>query len=307
MRLISEPIILVGAPRSGTSILFHVLSSHPDLWSLYRESHSLMAGRYEPLRGGRDSHVLTEHDLDERAARELEAAYFRAAGNLEAAPRIAGRVVPLIARAKLAPWISRVGGSRKEPPIRLVEKTPENSFRIRFLRQLFPDARFVLVGRDPRASIASMYRGWHQPRKFKMSSLPSDFHIVGYRGSRWSFGLPPGWRSWSGRTLMEICALQWTSYVEHCLRDLGTDDPAVLRIRYEDLVRRPAEVLPAVADWARIDPQPLARFFEHLPVINTRTRPRPDKWRRLEAEIRSVLPIVEDAAARLGYDVRTRQ
>ena len=40
--LICDPIIIVGAPRSGTSMLFQALSTHPDLWSLYRESQRVL-------------------------------------------------------------------------------------------------------------------------------------------------------------------------------------------------------------------------------------------------------------------------
>ena len=125
-------------------------------------------------------------------------------------------------------------------PLRIVEKTPENSFRIPFLMKLFPDALFLYVIRDPRGSISSIYRGWHQPVKFKTYPLPSGFRIQGYAGTRWSFGLPPGWRSLEGSTLMEVCAFQWKAYNEACLQDLPFAHGNVLQVSYEDLVGAPA-------------------------------------------------------------------
>lgn len=296
---------MVGAPRSGTSILFHVLSTHPEIWSLYRESHAVIDRRYPPLASGRDSHVLTEEDVDEAGATALDHDFFRRLGNLEGGVGRKSRMIPLIARAKLAPWISRVGRSRKRPPIRMVEKTPENSFRIRFLRRVFPDGKFVFVARDPRGSIASIYRGWRQPRKFKTHRLPPGYEIEGYRGSHWSFGLPPDWRSWSGRTLMEICALQWRAYVDRCLRDLQGLGSDTLRVDYEDLLAKPGASVDRLAAWAGLDPRPLSRFADHLPVVNTRSRPDPEKWQRMRDEVEAVVPIVEEAALRLGYDIRT--
>ena len=47
MRRIEKPIIVLGCNRSGTTLLFRNLSSHPALWSLYDESQPLFY-RYFP-------------------------------------------------------------------------------------------------------------------------------------------------------------------------------------------------------------------------------------------------------------------
>jgi hypothetical protein len=82
-QLISRPVILVGAPRSGTTMLFQPLSSHPELWSLYRESHAIL-DRWFPtkLEPGCSSQV-TADDVDAAAAQTLQREFFEAVGNLE--------------------------------------------------------------------------------------------------------------------------------------------------------------------------------------------------------------------------------
>src|SRR6266511_32776 len=277
-RLIERPIIIVGAPRSGTSILFQVLSTHPDLWSLYRESQPIIEARFDPRKRGLESNVLGADDLDEQTRIRLEREFFARVGNIEGLLPPLARAIPLIARVKLSKWMVKLGQSRKRSPLRIVEKTPENSFRIRFLMKLFPDAQFLYVIRDPRGSISSIYRGWHQPLKFKTYPLPSGFRIHGYDGKRWSFGMPPGWRSYDGCTLMEVCAFQWRAYNEACLHDLPVPNGNVLQVRYEDLVRMPAAELARVAAWGGIDYAQLERFGARLPVVNSRSKPSNDKW-----------------------------
>ena len=38
---IKDPVFIIGCPRSGTTLLSTILSSSPELWASYRESHYL--------------------------------------------------------------------------------------------------------------------------------------------------------------------------------------------------------------------------------------------------------------------------
>jgi hypothetical protein len=222
-------------------------------------------------------------------------------GNAEAALRSFGRGVPLIVRVRLSRLLTRLGGRQKVAPIRIVEKTPDNCFRIQMVERVFPDAQFIHVVRDPRGSIASIYRGWTEETRFQRFELPPDFTIEGYGGKEWCFGLPPGWERLDGCTVMEICAHQWRLYNEYCGRDLPADPDRVLRVRYEELADNPGPVLEEVAHWAGLDPRPIERYREKLPVVNTWSKPSSDKWRTLEEELAKVLPLVAAQSERLGY------
>jgi hypothetical protein len=197
--------------------------------------------------------------------------------------------------------LTKLGKDQKVPPIRMVEKTPDNCFRIQMLLKVFPDAQFVYVVRDPRGSIASIHKGWTEESRFQRFELPPDFAIKDYTGSSWCFGLPPGWEELNGSTVMEICAHQWRLYNEYCDRDLPKDASRVLQVRYEEMASDPGPVLRQVAKFADLDPQPLERYGEKLPVVNTWSKPSSDKWKRVEEEIGGVLPLVAAEAERLGY------
>jgi hypothetical protein len=299
--LITAPIIIVGNPRSGTSTLFATLFSHPDLWSLHSESLPILDGPLHPRHRGWESNVATEADLDPDLGAHLKAEFFRRAGNLEKVPF--GRFVPVKGRGKRTATraISLVSRPWKRPPLRLVEKTIPNILRIRFLKALFPDARFVHLVRHPRQNIAAMYRGWRQERWHHDFPLPDGFVIRGHQGRYWSFVLPPGWKSQHGRTLMEVCAFQWAACHQRCLEDSTSLDPgAYIRIQWEDLIAHPAETLSELATWADLDPGPFNRFARGLPRINYRkdSTKQDVPW----GEVETVLPQVADVAKHFGYD-----
>lgn len=301
--LINDPIIIVGTPRSGTSSLFAVLASHPDLWSLHSESRAVLDGPFHPRYRGWESHVLTETDLDPAAAPGLRKRFFDAAGNLERVPL--GRFVPLRGRGKpeLSPWIAVLSKPFKRPPVRIAEKHIPNILRVRFLDALFPDARFLHITRDPFSNLTAMYRAWNHPVRYKDFPLPEGFHIAAYEGSSWSFVLPTGWRSMNGKTLPEVCAFQWASCHQRCLDDMASVDPTrYLRVRFEDLVADPSDALSRIASWARLDARPFRRFDDGLPRINVTKQHRPEVVVPAE-EIRGVLPVVRDVARSLGYMV----
>lgn len=301
--LIRDPIVILAAPRSGSSALFGALSAHPDLWSRYRESNRILEGPFDPRVTGASSNALTEADLDDGSRDLLLRRFFQSVGNLEKLPIL--RSLPLRGRGRrrVSEAIAFITRPFKHPPIRIVEKSPKNTLRVRFMRELFPDARFLHLVRDPRGNIASLYRAWQTPERYKTYPLPPGFRIAGYPGDRWSFVLQPGWERLEGRTVVEICADQWRACNEACLRDLAeVDVAAVRRVRYEDLVAQPHETLQGIATWADLDPAPLDRFRAGLPVIQSTTKPDPEKWRALGEEIGSVMAQIQDVASALGYD-----
>lgn len=302
--LIRRPLILVGAPRSGTTMLFQALSSHPDLWSLYRESQPILDIHFPvAMIAGRSAYVPAD-SVSEETGEAVQQELFDAVGNVEAGQQALARFLPLILRNRLSEPLRRFGRQRKRPPIRIVEKTPDNCFRIQMLRKVFPDAQFVFVVRDPRGSTASVLHGWREESRFRRYAMPAGYNLGGYQGNEWCFGLIPGWEDLNGAPLVEVCARQWVSYNDYCLRDLPIDDSSrVFQVRYEELSSRPAPVLQALAQWAELDPAPLQRFKEKLPVVNTWTRPSEDKWRWAADELATVSNILLPMARQLGYEV----
>jgi hypothetical protein len=297
--LIERPIVVLAAPRSGSSSLLAALAAHPSLWSLYSESRSIFEQTLHPSGNGRRS-TLDVGDLTPVVKERLEKEFFRHAGNLERIPL--GTLIPLRGRGRQSSGrlIRQVSRPFKHPPIRLVEKTIANAFRVPFMRALFPDACFLYLTRDPRANIAAMYRGWLNPHRYSVYPFADAFRIGGYPDTHWNYFLPPGWEKLSGRPLHHVCAYQWRVLHEYCLRDLeSVDQTRHMRIKFEDLVAHPAEVLATVANWAGIPPGPMLRFSEGLPRINVT---RDSVARDIPAaELDEALEMVADVASRLGY------
>jgi hypothetical protein len=195
---------------------------------------------------------------------------------------------------------------RRDAPIQLLEKTPENCLRLPFLLALFPDARIIYLIRDGRNNVSSLIEGWKQPHLFPGYRVPAEFSIPGYTRGRWAFTLIPGWRELVDTSLEEISAWQWVRCNETVLmhREETAGQVPYLTVRYEDLIITPAEVLPHIADFIGVDfEQELGRFAEALPRINVVSAPSQQKWRRRNPEaVRRIMPIIEPMMVRLGYD-----
>ena len=281
--ILRQPVIILSAPRSGSTLLFEGMLRMPGAWSIGGESHGLF-NAFPHLRA--ENADLDSGSLDERHADRATCEGLRAAF-LFLLRDHAGR------RYLDRPPMQRPGD------VRLIEKTPRNALNIPFLLRLFPDARFLYLHREPRAAVASLVEAWtlglRTGRFATFSGLP------GWDRPAWCFLLPPGWRAMAGKPLAEIAAFQWAAANDTIVERLaGLPPERWMALSYESLVGRPAETLRRAARFAGLDagddPEPIS-----LPVSRTAlTPPHPDKWRRHEEAIRPLLPRLEETAARIA-------
>lgn len=305
---IERPVIVLGGPRSGTTLLFSMLSSHPDVWSLYRESEPLFERHFHPARQGWDrGNRLDVTDATPEVVADLRDEFERRSTNRQI---VAGGVASQIyrgGRIERLLWRSGPLWSPVRPSaVRLVEKTPKNCLRVPFLRELFPDASFVVLTRDPRPCIASLIEGWNDPTgRYRTYDLPVPLSIGGYTGTSWNFLLPPGWERHVASTLAEVAAFQYCASYGTALDDLvGVPADRVHTVAYEELVADPVGVLGSICAAVGLEPKGGAlRIAETMPAINARSAPSADKWRRHEDDVLRVMPTVRAVAERLGYDV----
>ena len=266
---IERPLILVSAPRSGSTMFFEALEKSPDLCSIGGESHALMESITMLHPGSRnfDSNVLAAKHCSREIARELHFRFRDAAARPDGTKPAAGE------------------------PMRLIEKTPKNALRIPFMKQLFPDAQFVYLYRDPKAVLASMIDAWQSGKFRTYPDLP------GWPGLPWSLLLTPGWRELAGQPLHHIVAHQWAAATKIMLDDLEALDPgAVMKVRYENLLADAKSELDRVCAFGGIAPVP---GFESLPLSkHTLTLPDSEKWKRHAAAIEEVWPIISEQVER---------
>ena len=268
-----RPVFIVAAPRSGSSMLFELLSHSADFWTIGGESHLLFENiaTLDPAKRGWDSNRLTAADADEQTVSALHEAFSKSLRDYAGQPL-----------------------REHNATIRLLEKTPKNSLRIPFLAAAFPEARFIFLYREPAENISSILEAWRSGRFVMYPQLP------GWSGAQpWSMMLPPGWRELIGKPLAEVAARQWLSANEHILGDLAAiPKERWCAISYADVVRYPQSAAERLCGFAGVrwqqtlpGPLPHSRY--------TLTPPAPEKWRKNESELAPVLPLAEPVSMRV--------
>ena len=269
-----SPILVLGCPRSGTTVLLQALLRCPGLRSVQSEGHILWDEFHHPSERGWDSDALTAADI---TAREREYVY--------AATRL---------------WTR---GSR------FVDKTPESCLRVTYLDALFPDASFVFLRRRAADNVSSLMEAWRARPRFVKYRLPEQLTGLGpLSGNLWSFVLVPDWRELVAAPLEEICARQYVACNEAVLearRDLARS--RWVDVAYEDLVRAPVDELERICGQLGVDFGESARAYAsglaQAPAATSLTEPRPEKWRDQNPDaIERILPLVAEIERQLGYD-----
>ena len=334
--MIRKPVLIIGCPRSGTTLLYNVLSEVSSLWSIGTESKAIIERYHHPREKGWESGVLTADDLTPASRDYILSAFHGAAapgtfwrrvngvrgwlrsnglwralkrrGRTRETGAAVGSAVPQQGMALLSSLV-RLGNRlfvSDERPIRLLEKTPENCLRLPFLLALFPDAQIIYLTRGGPGNVNSLMEGWRQPHLFPGYRVPERIRIPGDERGRWAFTLIPGWRELADRPLEEVCAWQWIrcneAVIEH--REQTAGRVPYLTVRYEELIASPAATLRGIADFIGVDFQEeLGRFGEELPRVNVVSEPGREKWRRQNPEaIRRILPLIGPTMERLGYE-----
>jgi hypothetical protein len=268
-----RPILVVGCPRSGTTVLLEALLQSPELGSVQSEGHILWDEFHHPRDRDWDSDALGAEDVSKREREYVH------------------RAIRLVVRGR-----------------RFIDKTPESCLRVPYLDALFPDATFVFLRRRGADTVGSLIEAWHARPRFVKYRLPEPLTGLGpLSGNQWSFALVPGWRDLRQAPLEEICARQYVACNEAVLAARAAmPDERWLDVAYEDLVARPAEELGRL--FAELDVAFGAgaeRYASDLAGNVSRTSltaPGEEKWReRNREQVERVLPLLSGVEARLGY------
>ena len=265
-----RPLIIVSAPRSGSTLLFETLAHAPNLFTVGGESHAQLESiaAVRPALQGYRSNRLEAGDATPAVVAELHARFWQALRDRDGRRPDAG----------MSP--------------RLLEKTPKNALRVPFLDAAFADAQYVYLYRDPEENVSSIIEGWES----------GDFvmypHLPGWRGRPWSFLLVPGWRDLIGADVPAIAAAQWQRTQMALLDDLEALPRArVHPLTYREFVAAPAKCIRDICQFAGLQwdrPLPPA-----LPLSrHTVTAPHPEKWRQREALIARYQPALQYVAGR---------
>jgi hypothetical protein len=203
-----SPFFIIGASRSGTTLLRLMLNAHSHLAIPGEMKYFQSIDCDVSLSSWRDVGPETNYRALVRDYLEKRRALFPVAADTLEEMILADSERTLRApyRLLLAYWASHLGKPRWG------EKTPSNLFSVDILRDMFPDARFINVVRDPRAVVQSM-------------------NAIDY---------------YSNETVFN--ALNWRKSIrtgEQLFRDCLSPEQ-LLTIRYEDLVSKPEPTLTSI-------------------------------------------------------------
>lgn len=299
-------VLIIGVPRSGTSILGRVLDAHPRI-STWVEPYYIW------------DHHFRDAPHDQKTIKD--------------------------ASIEVRRWIRKAFGDylKVQKADVVADKSPRNCLKIPFIQQIFPEARYIFIHRDGRDTTLSIMKQWEwkrdifaetendrQVRKrlyiFKrwLSRRPTwQFRLksilfeLGPPGNwikkqflpqiRWEgrFGWGPRFKGWQEKidqcTTIEFSAHQWL----HCARgildnkNLIPEDKHIL-IRYEDFIKHPKTTLEHLFRFLNLEFP--ARFMDGIPPIWANNS---NKWRQaLSAEeLMKIGPIIGKALIDFGYEI----
>jgi hypothetical protein len=273
---IRQPVCIVAAPRSGSTMLYETLASCANAWTIGGESHAVI--EQEQLRAS----DTRGHRLDASDA------------NPKIRSTVIGSVLSVL-RNRQERLLVEYADAERPASVKLLEKTPRNSLRVSFLHAIFPDCKFIFLYREPWSNISSLIDGWRAANRFR-----------GYKvdGRPWKFLLPPDWRKLRDKSIPEIAAAQWRAANTYALDDLTRISRANwCFVDYQDLLtdtRREVDRLTRFAS-LNIDLTTEKLLSRSLPFSRTTlTPPQLDKWRRHEAELADIVPFLRDVVERVN-------
>lgn len=271
-----RPVFVVGAPRSGTSLLYHLLMRSRAFPEYMAESKVMPCEeRYGPLSRPRNRDRFLRDFLE---SRQFARSHLAAADFGEEARRSCTGYADVL--RLLMDGIARAQGKS-----RWVEKTPSHLRYIHRLAEAFPTAKFVHIIRDGRDVALSLRKlGWTH----------------GFRGNP-LLQLVEGAKLWEGNVLEG----------RRAGRRLGE---RYLEVRYEDLVTDHEAAMERLTGFAEIGSETESIGSDHadsLESANTAFSSRMEgvsdeavgRWRRrLKEEERGALDYaIGDTLAELGY------
>jgi len=167
---IIKPIFIIGVPRSGTTMIYRILCKHPDLaWFSHEDLQFLIPKKTQENLKKRFTKMKENNEKIPRNEQSLFVFGLKQGNPLEGTSKVPIEAETFWVNCFGREYITDVSEDKKneiiqniqkvlkkEKKIRFLNKSPNNSKRLFVLKKIFPDAKFINIGRDPRSVISSM-------------------------------------------------------------------------------------------------------------------------------------------------------
>lgn len=277
-----NPVIIVGAPRSGTSLLQRIIRGAPGFVSVAKESGLIWRRYTDPERHNWTGESFREADTSPAEIERIHRLFARYALPWTTWRKADDRDVlryqrnPFLSALLYRPAyhllaLSRAPFAGRTRGFRLVDKSVHSGLWLPFVERVFPDATFIHITRDPRDTVGSMVDGWLNPNRFFTYTVPLDLAIPDYPYDQWNFALHPGWQDLVNEPLARVVTHQWSTLTESIMEFRAGREDRWLTIRLEDLTTRTETELRRLTHFLDL---PWDDYFERcsagLPKVNAR-------------------------------------
>ena len=255
-----KPILIIGAPGSGTTLLHQTLCSHLDL--AYITHNMLRAGlrKHGRLVGDRRKALFILQNLihrDPASNNPLgDALWTKYFGDYSymTENNYSEEMADYFRKKVLQ--VQNLWGRP-----RFVDKTLVNCFRVRLLNSIFPDAKFLHIIRDGRAVAFSIL---------------NKIEIAGDRFALFDVGFKDilGDKYQPDRSELYNYGLAWTEFVRKGREASAVAKGRYYEVRYENLIREPYIELRNIIDFCELEWY--SKFEEKIPP----TQNMNEKWKQ---------------------------
>lgn len=279
-----DPVLIIGAPRSGTKMLRELLKLHPKIIGpVYEKERVWSYGNMN--RFGKSIHE--------------------------------NQITPVI-KDYIRKHFDKI--AKKNPGKLIVDKNVPNSLRIEFVREVFPKAPVIYIVRDGRDAVSSIRNMWESPlelkyifqnRAFPLEEIPFFVKLQ----IQWYFQILTGKQKhakwWGPRfddmdelvenyPLIEVCCIQYKRCVEAVEKSMiNLKISNFIQVKYENIILNPVEEINCIYQLLELD-----SYEELNDKLNSYITPGcSGNWeqRLSERELSSVLKHIEKILKFYGY------
>jgi hypothetical protein len=290
-----NPVFLVGPGRSGTTLLYKMLSLHPKIgfishydrqslrylptpWLSRLVTLSISIKQWAWFDNTGNAYYVSRNWLRKLVPIPVEGEnIFKRAGlTLNEYENAADEQV----QHKLRNEIIRL--QKYQASKALVIKRTANNRRIPCLAAAFPEAKYLLLLRDGRAVAASLTKvGWWNEHSVWWANHKTPLQMLS-----------------EGKSMLEIAARNWVEEMRCIYTGLrSVDDKEVLTVRYEDLISNPIEYIHPILQHIGVDP-----CVEHDLALRKLHLTDREAWRTWnDEEMDLVMSIQAENLRKYGY------